>query len=183
MMEDPIHFSTIARHPSASLYDRFFVKALPEVAVVAARKNVHLGEGEAEHVLHYALKDIPRKTLELALQNNDKACRTTSFALDHALDVLAMVRLIMISDSLNQIPPRDDDALTNAAEDNLRQRFANDKALTCVVWRNPVEEISDFIRAVVIEQDKPILKLPDGGTSRTAVRGLAFSRLSHEKRP
>jgi hypothetical protein len=59
MTKDPAHSSAVARHPAASLHDRFFAEALPEVAIVAARKNVYLGEGEAEGVLHYALKDIP----------------------------------------------------------------------------------------------------------------------------
>ncbi|PIT04472.1 hypothetical protein TSA1_29725 [Bradyrhizobium nitroreducens] len=128
MTEDLVLSSAITRHPAATLYDRFFVTALPEVATVAARKNVYLGEGEAEHVLHYALKNIPRKTLKHALRNDDRACWTTSFALDHALDVLAMMRLIAHSEAVCQKPLLGEGLLVEKAEELLKQRFANDKA-------------------------------------------------------
>ncbi|QHO77891.1 hypothetical protein ACH79_40195 [Bradyrhizobium sp. CCBAU 051011] len=110
--------------------NHFFAQALPEVAVVAAHKNVYLPEGEPEAVLRYALKDIPRKTVKQALQKNDKACWAVSFALNHALDVLAMKRLIMISRAICKMLLPDDAALVLEAEASLKRRFANDTAPT-----------------------------------------------------
>lgn len=169
MTEDLVHSPAVARHPAASLYDRFFAIALPEVAIVAARKNVYLGPGEAEHVLHYALKDIPRKTLKLALQNNDKACWTTSFALDHALDVLAMMRLIAYSEAVCQKPLLGDGLLVEKAEELLKQQFANDKAPTCAVWRDPVEDVTNFIRGAFTG---PNITLPDTAAVRATVQSI-----------
>ena len=182
MTEDLAHFSPITRHPSASLYDRLFVSALPEVAAVAAHKNVHLPEGEAENVLRYALKDISRKTLKQALQKHDKACWAVSFAVDHALDVLAMKRLIMISKTVCKVPLPDDNALVAEAEASLKRRFANDTTPTCAIWRDPIEEVAHYVRGSVADHDKPAVRLPTDYASQIEVHGLAFSRQSHGTR-
>lgn len=182
MTEDLAHSPAIIRHPSASLYDRFFARALSEVGVVAAHKNVYLPEGEPEAVLRYALKDMPRKILTQALQNKDEACWRVSTALDHALDVLAMKRLIMISRTVAKMPLPDESALVLEAEASLKRRFANDTTPTCAIWRDPIEEVTDYVRGVVAEHDKPTIKLPTDYTSQIEVRGLAFSRQYHGRR-
>lgn len=174
--EDQAHSSLITRHPSASLYDRFFAKALPEVAVVAAHKNVYLPDGEPEAVLRYALKDTSRKVLKLALQKNDEACWKVSFALDHALDVLAMKRLIMVSKTVCKMPLPGDGALVMEAEASLKRRFANDTKPTRAIWRDPVEEVADYGRGLSLHARslliaREILCLlyggyPDGALSR-----------------
>lgn len=169
MTEDLPHSSAIIRRPSASVYDRFFALTLPEVGIVAAHKNVQLDEGAAEAVLRYALKDIPRKTLKQALQNNEQACWTTSFALDHALDVLAMMRLISLSESVCKKPLLGSGPLVEKAEDCLRQQFANDKTPTCAVWRDPKEDVANFIRSAL---SGPNIRLPETAAVRATVQSL-----------
>ncbi|MCA1515643.1 hypothetical protein [Bradyrhizobium sp. NBAIM01] len=149
--------------------DRFFALTLPEVGIVAAHKNVHLDEGAAEAVLRYALKDIPRKMLKQALQNNERACWTTSFALNHALDVLAMTRLISLSESVCKTPLLGSGPLVEKAEECLKQQFANDKAPTCAVWRDPKEDVADFVRSAF---SGPTIRLPETVAVRATVQSL-----------
>lgn len=175
MTDHPAHSSAIARHPSASLYDRVFALAMPDAAVVAAHKNIFLLNGELELVVRYALKDTPRKTLKQVAHGQDEACFAVSLSINHALDVLAMKRLIMISDSICQKPAQNDDSLTRSAEDSLKQRFANDKALTCAIWKDPVDDVIDFVQSVLAGSK---IVRPHSASVRATVQSLPVFRTS-----
>lgn len=176
MTEDLAHSSAIVRHPSATLHDHVFTLALPSVDDIAAHKNVPFLDGEQEVVLRYALKGTPRKTLKRVTQGDSDACFAVGLAISHAIDVLAMKRLIMIERSICQVEPLSDDALDHAAEMALEGRFANDKGLTIRIWRNPVEEMTDYLRSAFAGRDKPVVKLSEGAAIRIDVRGISVHR-------
>jgi len=168
MTEDLAHTSAITQHPSGSLYDRVFALALPDVDVISAHKNVPLLDDEAEAVLEYALKGMPRKTLKRITAGNDEACFALSLAISHAIDVLAAMRFISIARTTCQMPPLDNKELALAAEDALKDRFANDKGLSIRIWRNPVEELANYIQAVF---SGPMVTLPNAVAVRVGVCG------------
>jgi hypothetical protein len=167
MTEEPAHSHAIARHPSASLYDRVFALAMPAVLTVAAHKNVTLLDGEAEAVMHDALKGTPRKVLKRVLQGDENTCFAVSLAMSHTLDVLAAKRFILVLRRICEEPPLDDAALSLEAEDALKNRFANDKELTIRIWRNLVDDLADHINSATAA---PTVTLPRGNALRIDMR-------------
>ncbi len=174
------HSPTVVRHPSASLYHRVFALALPSVVTIASHKNVILIDGEHEAVLHDALKETPRKSLKRIVAGNEEASFALGLAISHAIDVLAMKRLITIAYSICERPLPDDVALTLQAEASLRSRTANDKGLTIAIWRNPVEEMADYVRSVFAD---PVISLPATATVRAMARGTTAGEQGSGGRP
>jgi hypothetical protein len=161
------------------LYDSVFALALPYAAGFANHKNVFLLDGELEAVSHYALKDASRKTLKKLLKADDDARFAISQLINHALDVLAMKRVVMILEHLCEEPPLAGDALTSKAEEYLKQKkvFANEERPVCTIWKEPIEQVADYIRHAVAD---PIVTLPTSATVRLPVRASGPARPSME---
>jgi hypothetical protein len=163
---DPI--AHVAGHPSAAMYERVYALAYPAVAVIAEHKHVGLGAGEHDSVLRRALNGTRHKALRRVARGDDEATFALSLAISRALDELAMKRLIMICRSICKMPALEEDALIVQAQESLKDGAANDRALTIRIWKDPVEEVADYVRAVFAEP----VALPVGATVRTMMRGI-----------
>ena len=106
----------VVRHPSAALYERVFAASLPAVAIFAERKNVALGDEEAKVVLHHSLETIRRKTMRRVLNGDEPSIRVLQLAIDHSLDLVAVMRLITLGRAVNHQPPLHGEALGRSAE-------------------------------------------------------------------
>jgi hypothetical protein len=177
MIESHQRDTGISRHPAAVLYDDVFAAAIPAVSTYAGMKNVALRDDERAPVLRHAMESLSRKTMRRVLNGDEQAIRAIQLAINHSLDVVATMRVIAIVRGIGDLPPLEWTALVQAAEEMLRQRFANDKTPTMQVWGDLVEMTEACVRVQLAELDRPLVKLPD----RAAVR-CAISRTSEPKR-
>jgi hypothetical protein len=164
---DPL--SNVTRHPASAAYDRAYALAYPAVALIAEHKHVGLAAEEHDSVLRGALKGTREKALRLIARGDDEATFALSLAISHALDELAMKRLIMICRSICKLPPLDESMLIASARDSLSNGAANDRPLTIRIWRDPVVEVADYVRAVFAEP----VGLSARATVLTMMRGTA----------
>jgi hypothetical protein len=160
MIEPHQRNTSIVRHPSAVLYDAVFAAAIPAVSTYAGMKHVALRDDERAPVLRHAMEGLSRKTMRRILNGDEEAIRAIQLAINHSLDLVATMRMIAIVRGIGNLPPHEGTALVQAAEEMLRQRFANDKSPTMQVWGNPVEMTAAYVRAQLAELDRPLIKLP-----------------------
>ena len=163
--------ANVVYHPSAKLYEVAFATALPIVQAFAEVKNVPVEPQQRPLVLQHALDPISRTTMRRMLKGNPAAVRTVQLAISHSLDVFASGLLLAAFMEVQGIEIPDGNVLTEAAEAAMKNRHANDKDPTYIVWPD-IGRMKDEYRRRQPEQEAevPVLTLPRAVSTRVTVR-------------
>lgn len=166
--------ANVVYHPSAKLYDVVLAAALPILDAFAEVKNVPLHPDARAPVLQHALQAISRITMRRILKGNPAAVRTIQLAISHSLDVFASGRMLAAFMEVQGIEIPDGNVLTQAAEAAMKNRHANDKDPTYIVWPD-IGKMKDEYRRRLPEQESevPVLTLPEAVSKRVTVRAPA----------
>jgi hypothetical protein len=151
-----------------------FATALPIVQAFAEVKNVPVEPHQRPLVLQHALDAISRTTMRRFLKNNSAAVRTVQFAISHSLDVFASGLLLAAFMEVQGVEIPDGNVLTEAGEAAMKNRHANDKDPTHIVWPD-IGKMKEEYRRRLPEQDAevPVLTLSKAVSTRVTVRPLA----------
>jgi hypothetical protein len=158
--------ASIARHPSAQLYDAVYDLAFPCVAVLAERKNVPLPAEHHEPVLRHALYRVSRTKLRQALQGNYDAVLSR---LNRSLDVLATAQMITAFRAVQGKDMLDGVTLVARAEALVEQSIrslstANDRELRITIWPDLAAMSAEYAKRMSRAAAPPV-RLSLGGVA------------------
>jgi hypothetical protein len=132
---------------------------------------------EQESILRHALDTVRRKTMRQVLLGNKDAIFSLQLSINHSLDVLASARMVWAFAVLCGEDVSDLGALVKKGEEALKQRSANDKGPTMIIWPDPAHAAADCARQELAKYSRPFMKLPEGSAVRTRVQsGCSLTR-------